>query len=236
MLRLRGRQDRCCWRRQWRRTAWRWKTERGWRTSAFRQVPRAACEDRGEGTLKRQCRANKGSLPNRIRRSPLPASGERRASVAYDNNSILPPTGMIGAGLLVVMTRSKRVALALPLAGDQRCLADILHRLAVPVHLADDRLIIGGDDRIEDGFGLQALRPLQRVDRDFEQGMLESDRLRPRPSGRLHVGVGQFPGALAGQAGLERMVRRPPDFGGQAVAARSERSRWSRGTATPCRW
>src|SRR5207253_2457116 len=38
------------------------------------------------------------------------------------------------------------VAAALPLAGDQRRLGDVLHRLAGPLHVADDRVVVGGDD------------------------------------------------------------------------------------------
>src|SRR4029453_18671175 len=48
-------------------------------------------------------------------------------------------------------------------------------------------------------------------------------RLRPWPLGGGDIGVGELAGALAGKAGLERMARRPPDLGGEPVAARAER-------------
>src|SRR5665811_2634221 len=52
---------------------------------------------------------------------------------------------------------------------------------------------------------------------------LEADRLRPRPVGRLGVAVGELLGALVGKAGLERVMRRPPDFAGEPVAAFAQR-------------
>src|SRR5215472_5467171 len=80
------------------------------------------------------------------------------------------------------------VALALPLAGDERRLGDVLHRLAGPFHRPDHRMIVGGHDGIEDGFRFDALGPLEDVDRHFEQRVLIADRLRPGPLGRARIG------------------------------------------------
>src|SRR5579859_4437166 len=91
--------------------------------------------------------------------------------------------------------------LALPLAGDQRRLGHVLHRLPGPFHRPDHRMIIGGHDGIEDRLRIDALGPLENVDRHLEQGMLIADRLRPRPLGRGRIGVGERLGALAGEAG-----------------------------------
>src|SRR5262249_19707430 len=69
----------------------------------------------------------------------------------------------------------------------------------------------------------QRLCALEHVERDLEQRVLEADRLRPWPFGGVDVGLGELFRALPGETGLERMARRPPDFGGEAVAARAER-------------
>ena len=65
----------------------------------------------------------------------------------YDRSCVLPPTGMFGCGLLAVMTSSSLAPLHLPLPRNQRRLGDVLHRLAGPLHRADDRLVVGGGDR-----------------------------------------------------------------------------------------
>src|SRR5438093_383962 len=79
-------------------------------------------------------------------------------------------------------------------------------------------------DRIEDRFRIAEISgTFEHVDRDLEQCMLEPDRLRPGPLRCARIGVGQFARALAGQPRLERMVRRPPDLGGEPVAAGAER-------------
>ena len=44
--------------------------------------------------------------------------------------------------------------------------------------------------------------PLEHVDRHFEQGVLVADRLRPRPLGRLDIGVGERARAFARQPDL----------------------------------
>jgi D-alanyl-D-alanine carboxypeptidase len=61
--------------------------------------------------------------------------------------------------------------------------------------------------------------------------MLEADGLRPRTARRLGVGVGEVAGALAGEARLEGMVRRPPDLAGEALAARPGYSEHQTGLA-----
>ena len=74
--------------------------------------------------------------------------------------------------------------------------------------------------------GVELLRALQHVDRDFEIGVLEADRLGPLLAGRGRVGVAELLRGLSGQARLERMVLRPPHLGrgaGAAVAQRFDR-------------
>src|SRR5262245_37700714 len=152
----------------------------------------------------------------------VPAFAGATASNAqhYDSSSNLPPTGMLFAVPFWVMTSSN----ALPLARDERRLGDVLDRPAGPAHRPDDRTVVGRRDRIEDRFWIAEIpRALEHVDRDLEQRMLEADRLGPRPLRRPRIGVSQFARALAGEPRLERMVRRPPDLGGEPVAAGAER-------------
>src|SRR5262249_41193333 len=52
------------------------------------------------------------------------------------------------------------VALALPLAGDERGLGDVLHRLPGPLHRPDHRVVVGGDDRGEDRLRVEPLGAL----------------------------------------------------------------------------
>src|SRR5580704_11977830 len=56
---------------------------------------------------------------------------------------------------------------ALPLAGHQRSLGDVLHRLAGPLHGPDDRAVVGGDYRVEDRLRLEAFGALEHIDRDL---------------------------------------------------------------------
>src|SRR6516165_10148991 len=96
------------------------------------------------------------------------------------------------------------------------------------MHRPDNRIVVGRDDRIEDRFWLHAFCALEHVDRDFEQRVLIADRLRPWPLGGIGISIGELLGALPGKARSERIIRRPPDFAGQAVAARPQRiyHRW----------
>src|SRR5690349_6479037 len=115
------------------------------------------------------------------------------------------------------------VALALPLAGDEGRLGDVLHRLAGPFHRPDHRVVVGRDDRGEDSLRVEALGALEHVDRHFEQRVLEADRLRPWPLGCARIGMGELLRALASETRLERMVRRPPDLAGEPVPTGPER-------------
>ena len=76
--------------------------------------------------------------------------------------------------------------------------------------------------RRENRFRIERLCTLYHVDRDFEQGMLETDRLRPWPLGRSDVDIGELRRALAGESRLERVTRCPPNFAGEPVAARAK--------------
>src|SRR5262249_56623608 len=85
-------------------------------------------------------------------------------------------------GLVLGDDEVEGIALALPLAGDERRLGDVLDRLAGPAHRPDDRIVVRGRDRLENRLRIaQALCALEDVDRDLEQRVLEADRLRPRP-------------------------------------------------------
>src|SRR5215831_5005040 len=109
--------------------------------------------------------------------------------------------------------------LALPLPGDQWRLGDVLHRRPGPLDWANDRLVVGRDDRFENRFRVtHVFGPLKNVYRHLEQRVLKANRLRPRPVRCLGVGFGELLATLAGQAGFERMVWRPPDLAREPVA------------------
>src|SRR6185312_5396470 len=97
----------------------------------------------------------------------------------------------------------------LPLPADQRRGADILDRVlgpaAFPGDRPDQRVVVGRGDRIADRGGVELLRPLQRIDREFETGMLEADRLGPLLAGGGGVGVAELLRRLAGEARFEGM-------------------------------
>src|SRR5262249_21631422 len=147
----------------------------------------------------------------------------KRGGVELRQQLQLAAHGNLRRGLVGGDDQVEAVALALPLSGDERRLGDVLDGLAGPLHRADHRFGIGRAHRIEYRFRLHRLRALVHVYGDLEQRVLEADRLRPRPFGCVDVGVGEFLRALPGETGLERMVWRPPDFRGEAVAACAER-------------
>src|SRR5215813_1572812 len=75
-------------------------------------------------------------------------------------------------------------ALPLPLTSNKRCLADILDRSAAPFDASHNRFVIGRFDRVENCFRIvDARSAFQDIDGNFEQRMLEADRLRPRLAG-----------------------------------------------------
>src|SRR5580704_12511420 len=109
-----------------------------------------------------------------------------------------------------------------PLATDDRSRAYVRHRIgrsALPGDRTNDRLIVSLRDGVADRSGIELLGALESVDRDLEVGMLESERLGPLLSARFLVGVAILLRGLAGQARLEGVMVRPPDFGRHPRAA-----------------
>src|SRR5262249_47653154 len=84
-------------------------------------------------------------------------TGPRRAGTTIGDlrqQRQLPAGGDLRRGLVGGDDEVELVALALPLAGDERRLGDVLHRLARPLHRPDNGLVVGGDNGIEDRFWL----------------------------------------------------------------------------------
>ena len=88
-------------------------------------------------------RAGRGTAPGHQKAT-------KSSSPAHDSICSLPPTGISGAGLLAMMTSSNLSFSRCHWPADQRRLGDVLHRLAGPFHRADDRVVVGRDDRVED--------------------------------------------------------------------------------------
>ena len=136
----------------------------------------------------------------------------------------LPPTGMFGAVAFSQMTRSKPLAVFVhcpPTNGVfETFFTGPFAQLTGPTIVFRSVATIAA--RIAFGI-LQVLSPLQHVERDLEQPMVEADRLRPWLAGRRGIGVAQFLCALAGQARLEGMTWAPPDFRAQPVAPIAQR-------------
>src|SRR5215471_14006292 len=99
----------------------------------------------------------------------------------------LAANGNFRRGLVGGDDELELVAGALPLARDQRGLGDVLHRRAGPLHRTDNGAVVGCYDRIQDGLWFQALGALEDVDGDFEQRVLEADRLRPWSPGGSRI-------------------------------------------------
>src|SRR5262245_3707601 len=130
----------------------------------------------------------------------------------------------IWRGLVLGDDQIEFAVLSLPLSRNERSLGDVLHRRSGPLNRTDDRLVIGRHDRFENGLRIpQILRPLEDVDRNFEQCVLETDRLGPRPVRCLGIGIGKLSTALPREPRFERVVWRPPDLAGQPIAARAQR-------------
>src|SRR5262249_29462742 len=91
-----------------------------------------------------------------------------------------------------------------PLTPHERRLGHVLgrewwHALAVPLHLADDGVEVGGADGFHSRLGIaDLLGALEHVRRHLEQRVDETDRLRPLLLSSLLVGVGELLGALFG--------------------------------------
>ncbi len=128
-----------------------------------------------------------GPLPQ-----PSPASGGGSRPRFTTAACSSPPVGISGAVLLVVMTRSNLSPLRCHCPATSGVLVTFFTGCARPLHRPDDGFVIGGHDRIEDRLRLRRLRALEHVDRHLEQRMLEADRLRPRPPGGRHIGVGEL--------------------------------------------
>ena len=67
-------------------------------------------------------------------------------------------------------------------------------------------MIVGLGDGVADRSRLELLGALEHVDRHFQVGELEAERLGPLLAGRLLVGVAILLRGFAGQARFERMV------------------------------
>jgi hypothetical protein len=89
--------------------------------------------------------------------------------------------------------------------------------------VADQRVVVGLSDRIADRLRLELLRALEHIDRDFQIGVLEADRLRPLLAGCRLIGVAELLCRFAREPRFERMMMRPPHFGRHAHAAVAER-------------
>ena len=88
-----------------------------------------------------------------------------------------------------------------------------------------DRVELGGADRLNNRRRrFRVLRPLENVDRDLEQGMAETERLRPLLLGDLFVLVAKLRRALTRETGLERISGRPPNLDRQILPPRAQRS------------
>ncbi len=69
----------------------------------------------------------------------------------------------------------------LPLSADERRRANVRNRIgwaAFPGDVTDEGIVVGLCDGIPDCAGLEFLRALKDVDRNFEVGVLEADRLK----------------------------------------------------------
>src|SRR5579875_2681567 len=109
------------------------------------------------------------------------------------------------------------VTVLLPLAGNDRRDANILHRLATPPNVTNDGVNVGRSDRGEDRLRiLRILAALEHIDDHFAQRMHVRDRLGPVLAGGFLVGRTELFARYPGQARLERVIWRPPHFTGDA--------------------
>src|ERR1700734_3092903 len=96
----------------------------------------------------------------------------------------------------------------LPLPADERGdahIRDRVQRPTLPGERTDDRIIFGLGDGLANSRRLELLGALEDVDRYFQVGEFEAERLGPLLAGRLLVRIAILLRGLAGQARLERM-------------------------------
>src|SRR4051794_11151481 len=79
----------------------------------------------------------------------------------------LPAERNLRRGLVLRNDKIELAVLALPLAGDERRLGHVLHRLSGPLDRADDGFVVGRGDRIQDRLRVaRVLCALEHVDGD----------------------------------------------------------------------
>src|SRR5258708_8264057 len=100
---------------------------------------------------------------------------------------------MFGAVVSSQINEFKSVASLSPLAGNQRCFADIFNWFTRPLDRPDNRMIVGCHNRLQNrSWFVQVLGPLQDIHTHLQNSMFKPQEFNPPPPAQMPSALPQL--------------------------------------------